>query len=63
MFLQWEQLKKCKTSRAARDRLTRLPVDLKEMYDEIYSRGEDHDRVALQRAVRWVMCALEPLSP
>lgn len=62
VFLQWEPLTKCKAGPAAWKRLSGLLETLKESYDEIYFKSEDFDRIVLQRAVRWVMCTVEPLT-
>ncbi|KAK1963213.1 hypothetical protein LY78DRAFT_717407 [Colletotrichum sublineola] len=63
-YLQWEQLKEVKTNGSVKQRLGKLPTTLTDAYDEVYSRHEPEsvDRVMLQRAVRWVMCAREPLD-
>ncbi|KAK2013437.1 hypothetical protein LZ32DRAFT_676202 [Colletotrichum eremochloae] len=63
-YLQWEQLKEVKTNGSVKQRLGKLPTTLTDAYDEIYSHHEPEsvDRVMLQRAVRWVMCAREPLD-
>ncbi|KAL7811590.1 hypothetical protein V8C26DRAFT_408415 [Trichoderma gracile] len=59
-YLQWQQLKKLKTNETIRERLGKLPKSLTEAYDEIYSQAEE--KVVLQRAVKWVLCAAEPLT-
>ncbi|KAL7932068.1 hypothetical protein V8C35DRAFT_308389 [Trichoderma chlorosporum] len=59
-YLQWEQLKKLKTNERIRERLGKLPESLTEAYDEIYSKNEE--KIVLQRAVKWVLCAREPLT-
>ncbi|UKZ96209.1 uncharacterized protein TrAFT101_011010 [Trichoderma asperellum] len=59
-YLQWEQLKKLRTNKSIRERLGRLPESLTQAYDEIYSKNEEKD--VLQRAVKWVLCAREPLT-
>jgi ankyrin repeat protein len=62
--LQWEQLKTIDTNGGLEQRLGSLPKTLEEAYDELYARSdpEGPERLMLQRAVRWVMCAREPLS-
>jgi ankyrin repeat protein len=61
--LQIEELIRCKTGGARRDRLATLPGDLKAAYDKIYDRIENlKDRAVLERCVKWVMCACRPLS-
>ncbi|KAF4452390.1 hypothetical protein FALBO_16181, partial [Fusarium albosuccineum] len=63
-YLQWEHLKECSTNDAIRQKLRKLPKTLSGAYDEIYNQydPEDYERVMLQRTVRWVICALEPLD-
>ncbi|KAM0426280.1 hypothetical protein ACHAPT_008320 [Fusarium lateritium] len=62
--MQWEQLKECSTSAAITERLQELPETLSGAYDELYLRHSlrGSERLMLQRAVRWVMCAHEPLD-
>ncbi|KAK1246095.1 hypothetical protein MKX07_005164 [Trichoderma sp. CBMAI-0711] len=59
-YLQWQQLKKLRTNETIRERLGKLPESLTEAYDEIYSQAEE--KVVLQRAVKWVLCAVKPLT-
>ncbi|KAM0520737.1 hypothetical protein ACHAPE_003135 [Trichoderma viride] len=59
-YLQWEQLKKLRTNKRIIERLGKLPESLTEAYDEIYSRNEE--KAVLKRAVKWVLCAREPLT-
>ena len=50
---------------AIRDRLGKLPANLKAAYDEIYQKiatRNVHDKAVADRAFQWVMCALEPLT-
>lgn len=61
-YLQWEQLKKFKTNQSILERLGKLPKSLEHAYDEIYTQNEGYEMVILQRAVKWVLCAAEPLS-
>ncbi|QYT02747.1 ANK_REP_REGION domain-containing protein [Trichoderma simmonsii] len=61
-YLQWEQLKKFKTDQSILERLGKLPKSLEHAYDEIYSQNEGYELAILQRAVKWVLCAAEPLS-
>ncbi|KAH6643209.1 ankyrin repeat-containing domain protein [Boeremia exigua] len=63
-YLQWEQLKIIKSEKYIKARLDKLPKTLSEAYQEILD-GCDPDSPnlrMLQRAVRWVMCAREPLN-
>ncbi|KAH0489632.1 hypothetical protein TgHK011_010051 [Trichoderma gracile] len=59
-YLQWQQLKKLRTNETIRERLGKLPKSLTEAYDEIYSQAEE--KIVLQRAVKWVLCAAKPLT-
>ncbi|KAK3369443.1 ankyrin repeat-containing domain protein [Lasiosphaeria ovina] len=62
--LQIKQLLNLETSAAIRDRLGKLPHDLKEAYDEIYAKiatRNEHDRILADRAFMWVICAAYPL--
>ncbi|KAL6815050.1 hypothetical protein J3E69DRAFT_370534 [Trichoderma sp. SZMC 28015] len=59
-YLQWQELKKLRTNQRIRERLGKLPKSLTEAYEEIYSRNEE--KVILQRAVKWVLCARRPLT-
>ncbi|KAL7912335.1 hypothetical protein GGI35DRAFT_468544 [Trichoderma velutinum] len=61
-YLQWEQLKKFKTDQSILERLGKLPKSLEQAYDEIYSQNEGFELVILQRTIKWVLCAAEPLS-
>ncbi|KAM0549557.1 hypothetical protein ACHAPJ_009373 [Fusarium lateritium] len=66
-YLQWEQLKKCRVDAEVRrrlDKIQKLPKTLSAAYDELYGRYEADDIqfLILQRAVRWVMYAREPLD-
>ncbi|KAM5354438.1 hypothetical protein ACJ41O_001087 [Fusarium nematophilum] len=62
-YLQWEVLKKLKSDLAVKQLLLKLPKDLKQAYDQLYEPKLDSpDGVILQRAVRWVICAREPLD-
>lgn len=63
--LQIRQLLRLRTENAIRDRLGRLPKDLKDAYDEIYEEIENlhsEDKQIAHRAFQWVMCAKEPLG-
>ncbi|KAK4220807.1 hypothetical protein QBC38DRAFT_163141 [Podospora fimiseda] len=63
--LQIKQILDLKTEAAIRDRLGKLPTTLKATYDEMYKKitgSHEHDRVIAERALKWVMCAREPLS-
>ncbi|UKZ78191.1 hypothetical protein TrVFT333_005926 [Trichoderma virens FT-333] len=59
-YLQWQQLKTLRTNEHIRERLGKLPESLTEAYDEIYSKNEEKD--VLERVVKWVLCAREPLT-
>ncbi|KAH8586045.1 hypothetical protein B0O99DRAFT_586459 [Bisporella sp. PMI_857] len=63
--LQIKQILKCISEQAIRNRLGKLPRDLKEAYDEIYNEvkeKDEHDKALADRAFMWVMCACKPLS-
>lgn len=63
--LQVRQLLRLRTENAIRDRLGRLPKDLKDAYDEIYEEIENlhaEDKQIAHRAFQWVMCAETPLG-
>lgn len=49
-----------RTNKSIRERLGKLPKSLTQAYDEIYSQNDEKD--VLQRAVKWVLCAREPLT-
>ncbi|KAL6884772.1 hypothetical protein GGI43DRAFT_305265 [Trichoderma evansii] len=59
-YLQWQQLKNLKTNERISERLGKLPTDLTKAYDEIYLENEEKE--VLERAVKWVLCAREPLT-
>ncbi|UQC89467.1 uncharacterized protein CLUP02_14998 [Colletotrichum lupini] len=63
-YLQWEQLKEYETNTTVKARLGDLPRTLTKAYDEICDKHEPEsfERFMLQRAVRWVMCARQPLD-
>ncbi|KAI3529843.1 hypothetical protein CSPX01_15222 [Colletotrichum filicis] len=63
-YLQWEQLKEFETNSSVVARLGKLPKTLTKAYDEICDKQEPEsfERFMLQRAVRWVMCARQPLD-
>ncbi|KAL3595587.1 hypothetical protein FPOAC2_09932 [Fusarium poae] len=61
-FLQVEQLKGLGSDDAIMNRIGRLPKGLEQAYDELYEKDELIDRMYLERAVRWTMYALQPLS-
>ncbi|OHE99342.1 hypothetical protein CORC01_05383 [Colletotrichum orchidophilum] len=64
-YLQWEQLKELRTNSDVKRRLHgKLPKTLTAAYDEIYGQydPESVERLMLQRAVRWVMCARRPFD-
>ncbi|KAL7931999.1 hypothetical protein V8C35DRAFT_308211 [Trichoderma chlorosporum] len=61
-YLQWEQLKKFKTDQSIVGRLGKMPKSLEQAYDEIYFQNDGFELVILQRAVKLVLCAAEPLK-
>jgi ankyrin repeat protein len=67
VYLQLEQLFKCKTDTAVERRLAkRLPENLDKAYEEIYENNtkdlEDVDKAYADRAFIWVLCSAEPFS-
>ncbi|KAK3933812.1 hypothetical protein QBC46DRAFT_326021 [Diplogelasinospora grovesii] len=65
VYLQIKQILKCTSEEAIRNRLGKLPGDLKAAYDEIYNGIKDkdeHDKALADRAFMWVMCACKSLS-
>ncbi|KAL6359839.1 hypothetical protein LRP88_07263 [Fusarium phalaenopsidis] len=63
--LQVDQLRVFEHEKDLRDRLGRLPKDLKSSYDEIYQRIQDrpeYSRVRTLRALKWVTASVRPLS-
>ncbi|WAO93291.1 Hypothetical protein NCS54_01083300 [Fusarium falciforme] len=63
--LQVDQLRVFEHERDLRDRLGRLPKDLKSSYDEIYQRIQDrpeYSRVRILRALMWVTASVRPLT-
>ncbi|KAM0424460.1 hypothetical protein ACHAPT_010384 [Fusarium lateritium] len=63
--LQVNQLRAFEHEQDLRDRLGKLPRDLKSSYDEIYQRIQDrpeYSRVRTLRALKWVMASDYPLS-
>ncbi|CAI7611281.1 unnamed protein product [Penicillium crustosum] len=63
-YLQIQQVLELPTERDIRDRLGRLPIGLKEAYDEIYGNIAkfQNAKVLVDRACKWVMSACTPLS-
>ncbi|KAF9776186.1 hypothetical protein IL306_005660 [Fusarium sp. DS 682] len=61
-FLQIAQLIECDSPEDVEKRLGQLPEDLTAAYDELYAKPGSHDEIYLQRAVKWVMHAHDPLS-
>ncbi|KAI3323881.1 hypothetical protein HD806DRAFT_544007 [Xylariaceae sp. AK1471] len=63
-FLQIKQILGLKTETAIRDRLGKLPADLKTAYDNIYEGISSHpdDRAVADNAFKWVACACKPLK-
>ncbi|KAI1115050.1 hypothetical protein F5Y14DRAFT_450409 [Nemania sp. NC0429] len=63
--LQIQQLLNERTEHGIRQRLGKLPRDLKAAYDEIYGNIEtlsDHARDVSFRALWWITCAYQPLT-
>ncbi|KAM5352937.1 hypothetical protein ACJ41O_005659 [Fusarium nematophilum] len=58
-YLQVNQLKDLTSDEAILERLGKLPSGLMEAYDELYNNNQGHDKVILQRAVKWLMHARE----
>ncbi|OBS29493.1 hypothetical protein FPOA_03430 [Fusarium poae] len=61
-YLQMEQLKDLISDEAVDERLGKLPEGLTKAYDELYNSLETHDRVLLQRTVKWLIHGAESLS-
>jgi hypothetical protein len=61
-YLQIKQLLDLRHPQAIRDRLGKLPKDLKVAYDEIYYAISKDERHLADRAFQLVMCSREPLS-
>ncbi|KAJ5959510.1 uncharacterized protein N7479_006660 [Penicillium vulpinum] len=63
-YLQIKQVLELPTELDIRDRLGRLPIGLKEAYDEIYGNiaKTQHWKALVDRACKWVMSACTPLS-
>ena len=61
-YLQIKQLLDLTLERDIRDRLGKLPKDLKDAYDEIYNGMSESERQIADRAFQWVMCSCTPLS-
>ncbi|KAK2742796.1 hypothetical protein FQN57_005087 [Myotisia sp. PD_48] len=63
--LQIHHIRECRSEEAIRNRLGKLPVTLKEAYDEIYSgiqNAEENDKILAERAIMWIMSAMTPLD-
>ncbi|KAL2680425.1 hypothetical protein Neosp_008026 [[Neocosmospora] mangrovei] len=63
--LQVDQLRVLEHENDLRDRLGRLPNNLKSSYDEIYQRIQDrpeYSRVRTLRALKWVIASVRPLT-
>ncbi|KAL3477404.1 ankyrin repeat-containing domain protein [Aspergillus californicus] len=63
--LQVHQITRCRTESSVWKRLDNLPEDLQKAYDEIWDQIEsleDPDRTFVERAMKWVMAATEPLD-
>ncbi|KAI0855166.1 ankyrin repeat-containing domain protein [Xylaria cubensis] len=61
--LQTQEILLLRAPTAIRDRLGKLPPDLKTAYDEIYNKiqnGHKHERSLADNAFKWVACAREP---
>jgi ankyrin repeat protein len=57
-----DQLSKLRQANQLESRLGKLPKTLNIAYAEIFQNIEDGDRETLERAVKWIMCAREPLE-
>ncbi|KAH8649922.1 ankyrin repeat-containing domain protein [Xylariales sp. PMI_506] len=62
--LQIQQLLQLRVEGSIRERLGKLPIGLKQAYDDIYARfaGSLHEKSIVERACMWVMCASRPLT-
>lgn len=62
--LQIKQLWDCNTQAAMRNRLSKLPDSLNQVYEEIYrsATSDSDERKILDRALRWVLCSARPLT-
>lgn len=62
--LQITHLLRCKTQPALEDRLEKLPDSLEKTYEQIYQNATAHpdEKKLLDRALKWVMCSLRPLT-
>jgi ankyrin repeat protein len=64
--LQIDQLLSLERHRDIKDRLGKLPIGLRNAYDEIYMAIQNQEGSLPEianRAFQWVMCSCEPLSP
>ncbi|KAI1778949.1 hypothetical protein F4818DRAFT_402973 [Hypoxylon cercidicola] len=61
-YLQIEQLATVDSPEEVRNQLGNLPEGLEEAYQRLYESKKGWDRKRLQRAVKWVKYAREPLS-
>lgn len=62
--LQIEHLLNCRTQPALKSRLLKIPDSLEKTYKEIYQKAasDADERQLLDRALRWVMCSVRPLT-
>ncbi|KAE8444754.1 hypothetical protein EG329_014314 [Mollisiaceae sp. DMI_Dod_QoI] len=61
-FLQIQQLLELKLRQHILAHLGKLPKDLEQAYDEIYSSITEDEKDYTDRAFKWVMCAHRPLD-
>ena len=60
-FLQIKQLLDLLQEEHIRERLGKLPKDLKDAYDEIYNGISEREKQVANRAFQWAMCSSVPL--
>ncbi|KAF3019814.1 hypothetical protein E8E14_012763 [Neopestalotiopsis sp. 37M] len=60
-YLHIEQLATINSPKEVLARLGNLPQGLDATYDELYKKNKGYDEMCLQRAVKWVMHACQPL--
>ncbi|OJD23428.1 hypothetical protein ACJ73_05221 [Blastomyces percursus] len=61
-YLQIKQLLVLQQEKPIRDRLGKLPIDLKHAYDEIFDAMDENEREVAHRALKYVMCSKFPFS-
>ncbi|KAG8831218.1 hypothetical protein FRC17_003467, partial [Serendipita sp. 399] len=60
--LQIDYLHSLGSAKAVRNRLHKLPISLRQLYDEIYERISEQDRIIAQAALSWLLCAQRRLD-